>query len=111
MSRKKGITPSKKEFRDLKVIFDALADKHEVLERKHEQCGVGKKADFECVTCKKKFDSRIALEKNNKIHKLDKGTFKCDGCERLFNEEWKMNAHKKTHIKHVCDECDQIFKF
>ena len=59
-------------------MFDALAYKPEVLERKHEQCRVGKKADFECVTCKKKFDSRIALEKHNKIHKLVKGTFKCD---------------------------------
>ena len=22
-----------------------------------------------------------------------------------------MNAHKKTYIKHVCDECDELFKF
>lgn len=62
------------------------------------------------VTCKKKFDSRIALEKHNKIHKLVKGTFKCDWCERLFIDEWKLNANKKNHIKHVCDESDEILR-
>ena len=29
----------------------------------------------------------------------------------MFNEEWKLNAHKKTHRTHVCGECEETFKF
>ena len=42
----------KKEFKDLKVMFDALADKHEALERKHEECRVVKKDDLKCSICR-----------------------------------------------------------
>ena len=39
-------------------MFDALADKFAVLERKHEEFVVVKKDAFECSTCKKKFYSK-----------------------------------------------------
>ena len=100
----------KNELKDLKVMFDTLADKYAVLEKKHDDCVV-EKTNFECSECEKKFKSKIAFDKHKKSHNLGNRTFKCDGCERLFNEEWKLNAHKKTHRKHVCGECEETFKF
>ena len=38
-----------------------------------------------------------------------KGKFKCDDCEKSFNEEWKLNAHKKSHAVHYCDHCEKSF--
>ena len=37
--------------------------------------------------------------------------FQCDECERNFKEEWKLNAHIKSHEKYSCDHCDKRFKF
>ena len=72
----------KQECKDLQVMFSKLAEKYEVLEKKHEECGVGKKRNFDCTKCKKKFESKLELLRHKKTHKLaEEGTFKCDGCE------------------------------
>ena len=33
------------------------------------------------------------------------------GCEKLFNEEWKMKAHKKNVKQYKSDMFDGIFQF
>ena len=32
--------------------------------------------------------------------------FKCDQCDRYFNEKWKLNAHLKTCKINKCDVCE-----
>ena len=32
-------------------------------------------------------------------------------CEKIFNQEWKLNAHKKGHIKYTCDQCEKGFQY
>ena len=37
------------------------------------------------------------------------GPFKCDECAKSFNEEGKLNAHKKSHKSYSCEQCDKTF--
>ena len=36
--------------------------------------------------------------------------FECDECEQLFDEKWKLTAHKKNHKTHKCDVCSKTFQ-
>ena len=40
-----------------------------------------------------------------------KNVFKCDHCDRQFNEKWKMNADKKKHEEYQCDRCGKTVKY
>ena len=50
-----------------------------------------------------------------KTHTLDHGSpsgfYKCDQCNKEFNEEWKMSAHRKIHTKYQCDQCEKSFQY
>ena len=35
---------------------------------------------------------------------------KCNECERTFDGEWKLNAHRKNHKKYQCDQCEKSYK-
>ena len=35
---------------------------------------------------------------------------KCNECSRMFDEEWKLKAHIKTHISYSCENCGKNFK-
>ena len=35
----------------------------------------------------------------------------CNECDKTFSDEWKLNAHKKTHKKFPCDRCEKSFQF
>ena len=35
---------------------------------------------------------------------------KCENCERMFDKEWKMKAHLRTHKLHSCGSCKKTFK-
>ena len=43
-------------------------------------------------------------------HKSKDDSFQCNECDKFFDEEWKLNAHKKNHHKQSCDHCDKTFK-
>ena len=40
---------------------------------------------------------------NAKIHK-------CEICDKLFDENWKIMAHMKTHHGNSCDQCERTFR-
>ena len=36
--------------------------------------------------------------------------YHCDECEKVLNEEWKLNAHKKKHKNFKCNQCSKSLK-
>ena len=80
------------------------------MEKKLEEC-VLKKNVLRCKKCEKEFESPNDLRMHVNEHKIEKDTFKCNLCGRSFNEEWKLNAHDKSHHQHSCDICDKKFKY
>ena len=44
-------------------------------------------------------------------HQSQTKVFKCDHCDKEFNEKWKMSAHVKKHEKYECEQCDRTFKY
>ena len=44
--------------------------------------------------------SNLRNPKND--HKTQTGVFKCDHCEKEFNEKWKMSPHVKKQDKCKC---------
>ena len=42
---------------------------------------------------------------------IESDVFACDECDKSFNQEWKLNAHKNTHKMHTCEQCDKTFKY
>ena len=64
-----------------------------------------------CNNCDKS-PKRLSNLKNRKNdHESQPGVFKCDHCDKVFNEQWKMSAHVRKHDKHKCEQCDKTFKY
>ena len=101
----------KKELSDLKTNFASLSEKYEILEKKYDECRINTKTTFKCNNCDEVFVSLGDLKKHRKRHNSNQVMFQCDECERNFKEEWKLNAHIKSHEKYSCDHCDKRFKF
>ena len=69
-------------FMDLQVKFNILSDKHEALEKKYNE-EMSKK-------CKE---------------------YKCNECEKVSTEDWKLKAHCKIHVeRYSCEVCERTFK-
>ena len=62
-----------------------------------------------CPFCGKSFANQKELKDHMKIHRSETGIFKCTICQRLFNEEWKLCAHGKSHGGIQCDMCEKNF--
>ena len=100
----------KKELKDLQNNFDALATKYENLEAKYEECISRKIKSFKCNLCDVELGNKKELQKHKRnLHTND--SFQCSECEQTFNEEWKLNAHLKSHKKYSCDYCERTFKY
>ena len=58
-------------------------------------------------------DVQVCPKRNKKTrNSKDKdGPFKCELCEREFNENWKLVAHVKTHRNVKCDLCEESFRY
>ena len=50
------------------------------------------------------------MKNHKKTHNLSNGTFECVNCGKMFNEEWKLNAHLKIHQDYSSYQCDKKFK-
>ena len=46
------------------------------------------------------FSTKKQLMRHNRINHLKPDTFECMLCEKIFSEEWKLNAHTKVHKKY-----------
>ena len=62
-----------------------------------------------CEKCSREFESLKDQKEHMKKHR-NPTTFECNECERKFDEEWKLCAHKKNHLKYPCNLCDKTFK-
>ena len=100
----------KKQLNDNDFKYETLQKKYDSLERKVDSY-FAKKNLFKCDKCMKEFASLRDLRSHNTEHKSKNDLFQCNHCERCFNEEWKLSAHVKTHVKYPCDLCDKTFKF
>jgi hypothetical protein len=60
--------------------------------------------------CDVAFESQTDLKKQKDDHKINNEINHCDECEKVFNEEWKLSAHKKTHKNFKCNQCTKTFK-
>ncbi|XP_013168929.1 PREDICTED: gastrula zinc finger protein XlCGF26.1-like [Papilio xuthus] len=71
---------------------------------------------FPCTQCDRRFSIKRDLERHmNRIH-LNIKPYKCDLCEKAFNNSWCMKKHRKmTHEGYKrpyifpCTMCDKIF--
>ena len=91
----------------LTASYKSLAIKYEDLETQFKQLQSRNPSTFKCTLCEDNFASKNDL----KTHIKDEhaGSFKCDMCRKVFDEEWKFNAHKKCHKDYPCDKCDKVF--
>ena len=89
---------------ELRQAFDILSKKYDKVESEHFVKDAGRK----CEVCGESFSNARDLGNHMKKHR-SVGTIKCNKCERMFDEEWKMTAHLKTHI--ICNICEKTFKY
>ena len=69
-------------FKDLQIKFNLLSEKHEALEKRYDE----------------------AMSKKCK-------DYRCDKCDKVFSEEWKLKAHFKIHVeRYSCEVCERTFK-
>ena len=92
----------KKELSDVKSHYANLLEEYRCLEAK---------TISKCNKCEKNLEGlenvRNPKEDDNSALQL----FKCDQCEKEFNQNWKLNAHLKTCRMSKCDVCDKTFKY
>ena len=84
------------------------------LSEQHEKCNseqTSQSNNLMCSMCDKFFGSLKDLKKHKSADHKTNEVFKCEKCNRIFNEEWKMNAHVKTHKQYECDHCSKTFKY
>ena len=64
-----------------------------------------KDAGRKCEVCGESFSNARDLENHMEKHRSVEST-KCIKCERMFDEDFKMIAHLKTHI--FCNICEKL---
>ena len=100
----------KEELSDIKVKFAKLSEKYEVLQKQSNQNNRREEMSIKCDECDFVVGNISELRKHKNIHKgIEK--FCCCVCSQDFDEEWKMEAHKKKHKSFACDQCGKNFKF
>ena len=94
----------KKELSDVKNHYTNLLQEYRSLEAKTT-------SSSKCSIYEKSLESFEIVKEPQENHDLTKEIFKCDHCERDFNEKWKLNAHLKVCKVKKCDVCDKTFKY
>ena len=80
------LTKIKSEFGELKAKYDELSTKCNCLEKKYDGKNTKRSSEFKCKFCTEQFAKICDLKKHVKIHNLDTGPFKCESCDKIFNE-------------------------
>ena len=94
-------------------LKDELKNLKSQYENSKCKCKVGEEKEntnFKCIKCDKCFTKFKDFKKHKGEHKLENEIFKCGQCGRTFDEDWKMNAHMKTHNNYNCGQCEKSFK-
>lgn len=55
---------------------------------------------FECSVCRKRFNTKVALDSHETIHTGEK-SYQCDVCKRQFRLKHHLDSHSKSHAKQV----------
>ena len=69
---------------------------------------VAKEVLTKCNECGENFRNVRDLKQHVKKHNLVEH-IESEKCERMFDEEWKMKAHLRTHKLHSCENCEKTF--
>ena len=91
----------------LQINFEKLSEEHKALQVELIQ----EKEKNKRNNGDKSTETLKDLRKHNNKHESQTEVFKCDFCNKDFNEQWKMCAHIKKHDKHKCELCDKTFKY
>ena len=114
MSRKtvkdleREISVQNKMIKKLNSNYDSLLEKYDELETKYIQ---STSKTYNCTFCGEKFQSGKDLGSHIRTEHGNEGSYKCDVCEKVFDQEWKQKAHIKNHKKYQCDYCDKTFLY
>ena len=57
------------------------------------------------------FSTKRNLIIHKKTQHITQETLECTACDKRFSEEWKLNAHMKSHKKYPCDKCEKTFRY
>ena len=102
-NHEKELNQLKKQHKDLKTAFKQISNKNDV---DFSDNGNAKK----CSECGLTLKSEREYKMHMRIHSSER-SFVCTKCERVFDENWKLNAHMKKHREHPCQFCEKSFKF
>ena len=92
---------------NLQINFEKRSEEHKILQGKLLET---ERRILHCNNCEKSPGIKTAVKKHRTNHETTKTVFKCNQCEREFNEEWMMSARVKAHKKYTCETCDTTFK-
>ena len=71
------------------------------------------KNQLQCVTCKKEFDTRVAMEEHVKTtHTNSNRSYTCQYCNKSFSRSWNFQRHVLIHKgekPHKCEKCPKAF--
>ena len=95
------------EIHKLTASYKSLATKYQELETQYKQLQYRNPTVFKCTLCENNFASKNDLKAHSKNKHA--GSLKCDVCGKVFDEEWKCNAHIKSHNIFPCDNCEKVF--
>jgi hypothetical protein len=87
--------------------FETLSDNHEKMQKEQRNFDFN---NCRFKNCNKNLDKEKKLKKPRSEDDSGNRVFKCDLCNKEFNEKWTMYAHRKKHRMHKCDRCDKTFK-
>ena len=104
------ISVQNKMIKKLNSNYDSLLEKYDELENKYIQSN-SKTTTFNCTLCGEKCQSGQDLGRHRRSEHRNEGSYKCDVCEKVFDQEWKRKAHVKSHKKYQCDYCDKTFLY
>ena len=88
-NNEKELDHLRKQHEDLKRAFEKLSKKHDLV-------NLVNKNEKKCSECNLTFKSDREFKEHMRIHRSDR-SFECTKCEKVFDEEWKWNAHFKNH--------------
>ena len=90
----------------LNEAFETLHKKYDMLMKKP----FGSDAVKMCNACGVSMTTTREYKDHMRCHHSEE-SLKCNQCEQIFDEEWKLNAHLKKHKEFCCQQCEKTFKF